>query len=150
MNKYAWLYYFLVLICMQLFSGHVIGQTEYQLKIDSLQKEIESKPEVEAASDQLELALLQMVTDRDSALKLALKALETAKEKRAEKLLVRAYYVMGRVFIEHENYRKSQSYLDTALSYANLTKDDWNRGEILYRLAEPDRQKFARPYKWCY
>ena len=134
MNKYAWLYYFLVLICMQTFSGHVSGQTEYQLKIDSLQKEIESKSGTDAIASQLELALIQMPVDEESAWQLAIKALGSAKEEGDEELLTQAYYVMGRVFVEKENFKQSQLFLDTALSYANLTDNDWKKGEILYRM----------------
>lgn len=134
MNRYTWQYYFLVLICVQIFSFQVNGQNEYQIKIDSLQREVESKSGVDATATQLELVLVQMNVDQQAALELALNALETAKKNADRELLIQAYYVLGRVFVEMEDYKQSQHYLDTALLFANSGEDNWMKGEILYRM----------------
>ncbi len=134
MNRYTWQYYFLVLICVQIVSFQVNGQNEYQIKIDSLQREIESKSGVDAAAIQLELVLVQVNVDQQAALELAFNVLETGKKNADRKLLVQAYYVLGRVFVEMKNYRQSQHYLDTALLFVSSSNDNWMKGEILYRM----------------
>lgn len=119
---------------MQEFLVQANDQTSYQSRIDSLQEEIDSKPTKDAIADQLELALMQVGSNKEKAQQLVASALGNARKSASQDLLMKTYYVQGRVLIEMERYEESQAYLDTALLLANSIGDDWYKGEILYRM----------------
>ncbi|MCK3685328.1 tetratricopeptide repeat protein [Maribellus sp. YY47] len=135
MNRIARQYCFLALLCGQVLYSHAYGQTSYRSRIDSLKNEIDSKSAKEAISDRLDLALMEAGSDKQLALQLTKEALAAAQKLGNRKLVMQAYYTLGRVYIEMENYEDSQACMDTALFIVNSLNDDWYKGEILYRKA---------------
>jgi signal transduction histidine kinase len=103
-------------------------------KIDSLNKEIKSKNGIDKIYPQLDLALLLLNTDNQEAKYLADSALFAANTTNNSKLKMRANYIQGRVNEVFNNQDLSLSNYETALTFADATGDNWNKGEILYRL----------------
>ena len=103
-------------------------------KIDSLNKEIKSKNGIDKISPQLDLALLFLNSDKERAKYLADSALLAANTTNDSKLKMRANYVQGRVNEVLNNQDLSLANYETALIFADATADNWNKGEILYRL----------------
>jgi len=134
MKRVTWKYCFLVLFCFKMSLLHADEQDRYQFRMDSLQKEIDSKSAKDAIEDQLELALMQLGSNKEKAQQLLTLALGNATKSASKDLLMQAYYVQGKIYNEGGQNEESQSYLDTALLLANSVEDNWYKGEILYRM----------------
>jgi signal transduction histidine kinase len=102
--------------------------------IDSLHKIINEKTGVDRIATELDFALELIDKNRSEALRMASSALQSAKTADNKGLLIRSYYMLGRVYKEMENYDYSQAYLDSALAIAGSIGDNWNIGEIQYHI----------------
>ncbi len=131
MNKYIiWIFLFILIIFIphSAFSEGKIND----LQTDSLRKEINNKKGLEKISAQLSLALEIAENDKHEARSLASSALLAAKKAGNKSVEMRSYYVLGRIAQILDDKELSETYYDTALTIAEVTGDNWYKGEILF------------------
>ncbi len=100
---------------------------------DSLRNEINNKKGFDKISLQLELALQIMGNEQYEAQSLANSALIAAKTSKNKNLEMRTYYTLGRISEALDNKDFSEAYYDTALIITETSRDNWYKGEILFR-----------------
>jgi signal transduction histidine kinase len=110
------------------------GENNTASKIDSLYKVIDKKTGTDKISSQLDFALEIAVNDKEEARKMASSAYLEAKTSGNKNLLMRSFYTLGRIYMELDNINISEAYFDTALVISEAIDDNWNKGEILYRI----------------
>lgn len=107
--------------------------TGFAEESDSLKLLIQNSSGTERINAQLELAMLLFEKENEEAHVLAKSALIAAKHTNDTELLMRAYYIVGRIGHEFDNIGFSQTYLDSALVLANQINNNWYKSEILLR-----------------
>lgn len=100
--------YFIVVFCLLISLPHHVAAIN---KIDSLELELSTtRIDAEKISLSLELAQLLCFTDFDKSLYYANRALEVAEKINDNQGIVRAYYVLGRLYHTSGNYEKALAY----------------------------------------
>lgn len=110
-------------------------------KTDSLRQELMNKGGNDKITEQLELALQILNTDRYEAQRLADSALTAAKTMNNKNLEMRAYYTLGRISDVLDKEELSLAIYDTALTLSDATGDNWYKGDILYRIGAIKRNR---------
>ncbi|MDP3432946.1 MAG: tetratricopeptide repeat-containing sensor histidine kinase [Bacteroidota bacterium] len=100
---------------------------------DSLRKELNIKKGSDKISTQLDLALRIMESDGPEALSLTNSALSAAKTANNKNLEMLAHLTLGRISEVMENKDLAETHYDSALTIAEASGDNWNKGEILFR-----------------
>ena len=108
-------------------------------QIDSLRKELNIREGVKKVSTQLELAFNLLERDIAEAKNLANSGLTSAQTMKERGLEMRAYYIIGRADNGLRNMDSAMVNYEKALKLASDLDDNWNRGEILYRIGSVKR-----------
>jgi len=103
-------------------------------KTDSLRKALLINRGPDKISTQLELAFQIIESNTCEARGLADSALLAAKSVNNAYLQMRANYILGRISDILKNKDLAMNYYDTALALSETLSDNWNKGEILYRI----------------
>lgn len=101
---------------------------------DSLRNCIDQKTGADKIAAQIDLSLEIMDTDLEEALRLAGSALQASKTSGDKNLIMRSYISLGRIYTELKNLDNSLAFLDSAKQISEELNDNWNKGEILYRI----------------
>jgi len=104
---------------------------EFISKIDSLRQEIARKTGVEKVSTQLDLAMELYSRENEEAQQLAQSALSSLRNSDNQALLMRAYFVLGRISHQMNNSMLSQSYYDSAFYISEKLDDKSFQSEVL-------------------
>ncbi|MFO7574900.1 MAG: tetratricopeptide repeat protein [Bacteroidales bacterium] len=103
-------------------------------QIDSLRKELNIREGAKKVATQLELAFHLLERDISEAKNLATSAQISAQTLKERSLEMRAYYILGRADNALWNMDSAIDHYEKALKLASTLDDNWNRGEILYRI----------------
>lgn len=103
---------------------------------DSLRRELVNRKGAEKITTQLELVNLIMANDQEEAMKMAKAALSAARSINNQPLELEAFITLGKISGVMENMELGEAYYDTALTIAEATGDQRNKGEILLRKGE--------------
>lgn len=133
MNTRILLTYFIITLFS--ISSAIAQKRPIDALIDSLRLEIADHSGAKKASAQLDLALKIMEKDKDEAIILAESALKEAIKLNDRHLLMLAYYSNGRVNEILNKKDLPETQYQSALTLAETLGDNWNKGEILLRLA---------------
>jgi len=104
---------------------------QFLSKTDSLRQEVDRKTGVEKISAQLDLALQLYERENAEAQQMAQSALTTLRNSDNQELLMRAYFVLGRISQQLENSTLSQSYYDSAVYIAEKIDNKSFQSEVL-------------------
>jgi len=108
-------------------------EKQSKTQIDSLRRELINNRGFDKISTQLDLALLIMENNNDEAKILANSALIAAKTADNKNLEMRAYFILGRTSEIMDKMDLSDAYYDTALIITEASRDNWYKGDILFR-----------------
>ncbi len=100
-------------------------------KTDSLRQVVNQETGIRKVSAQLDLALQLNDRENTEAQQLAHSALNSIRNSDEQELLMRAYYVLGRISQQTDNVTYSQSYYDSAVFFAEKLDDKLFQSEIL-------------------
>lgn len=100
-------------------------------KTDSLRQVVSQETGMRKVSAQLDLALQLNDRENTEAQQLAHSALNSIRNSDEQELLMRAYYVLGRISQQTDNVTYSQSYYDSAVFFAEKLEDKLFQSEIL-------------------
>lgn len=128
--------FFTLLISIQILIAPIsaIGQQNKKTAADSLRSVILKTTGKDRISALLDLSLEMLNFNPEEALDHAELALKESKSIGDPSLMLRSFYMVGRIKIELKKLDDAYTYLDTALQISNQINDDWNKCEILYRL----------------
>ncbi|HPF50637.1 MAG TPA: tetratricopeptide repeat-containing sensor histidine kinase [Draconibacterium sp.] len=108
------------------------GECEQVLtKTDSLRHEVNRKTGIEKVSAQLDLALQLYERENAEAQQMARSALAALRHSGNQALLMKAYFVLGRISQQLDNSTLSQSYYDSAVFISEELDDKSFQSEIL-------------------
>lgn len=126
----------LLIVIIFLITSQAFGQNNaIEIQIDSLRNELKIGEGVKKVSTQLELAFQLLGSDIDEAQALATAALPSAQTLKEKSLEMRAHYIMGRADQAGWSMDSAMHHYQKALKLATTLGDNWNKGEILYRIA---------------
>ncbi len=100
---------------------------------DSILRAINNKRGIDKISAQLDLALQILGNDIHVADSLAKSALFATKATNNKSIEMRAYLTLGRVYQALDKKNVSLAFLDSALVLSENIRDNWYKGEILFR-----------------
>ncbi len=132
MNKNTY-WSFLFLLASMLAYSISSEARDIDTQIDSLRKELNNNKAFNKISTQLELALLIVDNNSHEAQSLAHSALLAAKSANIKSQEMSAYLTLGKINQALDIKNVSLAYYDTALTLSEASRDNWNKGEILFR-----------------
>ena len=132
MNKIITLFFLLLFACLTACSDPAEEKTGVQS--DRLRRDSDINGVSEKISTRLDLALQILENDKSEAQRLADSALSAARGVKNKNLEMRALYILGRASNLSHPRELSIVYYDSALALTEAVNDNFNKGEILFRI----------------
>jgi signal transduction histidine kinase len=109
------------------------GNSKIDASVDSIRNELRTKTGIAKIKTQLDLANRLQNRDKNEAINLANSALAMAKQTQEEELVLTAYLALGKFHETIDKRDLASSYYDSALVVSAKLKENWFKGEVLFR-----------------
>ncbi len=132
MNKK--IFYFLLILFITTNTLPAFSEAKFSnINLDSLRNELTTKKGANRIAIQLEIAMQIMENEKHEAEMLADSALKASLAMKNKNLEMRSYFALGRINEALNKKDLPVNYYDSALLIAEKTRDNWYKGEILFR-----------------